>query len=373
MTVNNKIAHPRYELREISTEKEVNNTRRVNYVEWGGGLSLNDYLAREEHLGNTKINSGTNLRTWGLYVQDSEGGEWERRSALETMLRPGAYKVKGQPIKVEDITTFSIGSVFTPEEHRGKGYAIQLFNQLTSTMDNWPCNKENGGKVFSFLWSDIGTYYNKWDYTLTEAFEYNIKVKKEGNVWPSEVEKISTSQLKAIADLNINQWLKKMDNDTEADGKTRVMIIPSVEVYEWSFARAEFLAPHFGAEKPEFFCAKHGDLSIVWTIHFVGKNINILRIITEDNCPSEIIKHKSFIKCINAVNSVAVQFNLNTITIWQQDLFPLESESFQKEAIKCLTSSGYTVDSGVRDGSLPNYRSVREPIEWVGEGKLTWM
>jgi hypothetical protein len=116
-----------------------------NYVEWGKGLTLDQYLARERILQAVwmpkAVIFGNGLSSCEIY---------ERTGLL---VQPDG--------SVSTPTVLSIASVFTPPCHRRKGYATQMLKQVKSLVNL---------DQISLLYSDIGPqYYSSLGWTFVSA------------------------------------------------------------------------------------------------------------------------------------------------------------------------------------------------------------
>lgn len=168
-------------LREITSPDEIRDTRSFSHLEWGAFLSIDDYNHREEIvLGHTPM-CKNRLKSWGLYIEDGT-----RVAACETLERPALVQCKDG--KIKSTSTFSIGAVFTPKEHRGKGYASVMMKQMASgipfkpTLTDADIIKATGVSDVDQtlrvtpLWSDVGTFYEKFGWIGTTDLQYVFEV-----------------------------------------------------------------------------------------------------------------------------------------------------------------------------------------------------
>ncbi|KAF0715128.1 Aste57867_3544 [Aphanomyces stellatus] len=120
---------------------------KYTYSSWGAPkLTMEQYLAREHALCATEFAKET--LTGYVLVPEANPETLDILAYVELFKRPclyGAARIHG----------YSVGSVYTPAQHRKKGYASIMLQQLVDLM-----RADNGGIVVSNLYSDIGpTFY----------------------------------------------------------------------------------------------------------------------------------------------------------------------------------------------------------------------
>lgn len=385
----------KYRLRQVTEREEIQLNHSMNFVEWGKGLTQKEYLQREVHLGSQTSCRDGNLRFWSFEELDTSTGNWKVVSCLETLTRPAFYKIKGQP--VQETVSHSLGAVFTPMEHRGKGHAKNMMDAVVKEFekqDTWPqykgLSKEALEHSFSALWSDIGLYYSKFGYQLSSIEELVLTV-EEAHPVDKDVQWITKDQIPAISQEDEKQLVGKMNADTEADGVVRLAIRPTEYAHELTHARAHYLAPLMrpdhtvqnGEEVTRFGAVCNG-VWILWTQDFAGDKLNILRM----HC-NETLDSKSFLVALDKLFAAAVTeaqaWGLHKVTLWKQDvprLVDSKQLSLSSIAEACNSmDSPYKVKVQERDGSWPMWRfwkgatedpSTGAKVEWVMDGKYAW-
>lgn len=249
-------------VRPLSSLYEIQRSHSQNYIEWGrGGLSLKNYLKREQHLCNQTISRGGNSKYWTYEVfvpnqtsSDPTDGKWVSVSCCESLTRPALYKVAGKPVRTTVI--HAIGAVFTPAEYRGKGYAKKLVDYVSKMFD-----QRHGvfGPLYdqlesdldfqnssSALWSDVGRYYEFFGYKKSSNMELVIHLPKEhsqNNDRGEHVSWLTEDDVRKLGELDTRQFTRALDYLVEQDGVPRTAITPSWEVHEMTHARAHFVAP----------------------------------------------------------------------------------------------------------------------------------
>jgi len=142
-----KSAHLRLDV--ATTEEALYHSRR-NAVSWKGPLQLEAYLRREAHLANQAFTRDGGLTTWVL-LSTADASERKYLAGCETYRKRAFLSQDGV---VKEVTAHGIGSVFVPEEHRGKKYAERMMEELGERLRTWKA--EQYPCLFSVLYSDIG-------------------------------------------------------------------------------------------------------------------------------------------------------------------------------------------------------------------------
>ena len=185
-------------------------TWTATHPQWGGALSLQGYVDREQHLTTIPLARNGGLTQWILVDRDSDttledAGTKNRtqpvsRDDASDQLHPNTIKrailsscdaltkkvlvrssinsisstspnisasrdgdgvcgddSQGDSIVAEG-TAHAIGSVFTPADHRGRGYAQQMLRKLGDTYQGMN-DSEPGSATCSVLYSDIGKQF----------------------------------------------------------------------------------------------------------------------------------------------------------------------------------------------------------------------
>jgi hypothetical protein len=134
-----------------TTEQERNKQLTINGVQWRGALSLPAYIRREHHLAQQEVTKNGGLTSWALV----DSLHTKRRNMLcgcETYRRKALIAQRGV---VNEVTVHGVGSVFCPEEFRGRGYAGRMMKEVGQKLCSWQTKK--GETIpFTVLFSDIG-------------------------------------------------------------------------------------------------------------------------------------------------------------------------------------------------------------------------
>ncbi|KAL5537024.1 hypothetical protein ACEPAF_847 [Sanghuangporus sanghuang] len=154
-----------------ATREQTLESRKRTSVQWGRGLTLQQYLLREDQLDVAEHAQDGKFTTWVLALRN-DPTTLDFRCSCETYRRKSLIKRQGSDTP-EEAFGYGIASVFTPEKNRGKGYARRMMNLLHwvvaphSTLPPFPSSwggapPERSGcnnAQFSVLYSDIGPSY----------------------------------------------------------------------------------------------------------------------------------------------------------------------------------------------------------------------
>lgn len=237
-------------LRPATHDEYLQQTRK-NFPEWGSTLSLDQYLNRELSLLKTRY--GKTSTCWVLVIDS------EVKCSCETYPRRCIYSSADG---LEEGLCWSVASVFTDPEHRGKGYASRMMELLYER-----CKIE--GCIASNLYSDVGhDFYARFGWKSHQSnvleidpFSYYIS-ENEPDIVPVKLHEVD-QLLKNFRPKENGFWIK-----------------PTVECIEWFFARSKFYADnvnkisnfdseyHIGVKRNEDF--------VLWFIDFPAKKLYLL-------------------------------------------------------------------------------------------------
>ncbi len=141
---------------------------------WRGKMDLPTYVRRETHLENQAFTRDGGITFWILVDTTRAPNERPILASCES-LRKQALITKGNG-QVTDIISHGIGSVFCNPDHRGRGYAQRMINELGIKLDNWQ-QKEGERASFTVLYSDIGKVCRltqHWVFSHVDRFYRNF-------------------------------------------------------------------------------------------------------------------------------------------------------------------------------------------------------
>ncbi|KAF8734183.1 Serine threonine specific protein phosphatase Sit4, partial [Rhizoctonia solani] len=179
------------ELRRASRAQEIH-SRKSTAVQWAKWYDMEGYLGRLEYLESLDHANDGRLVTWVL-VPANEPETLEILSTCQTYKRDILVIPAGETRSVQDVG-YAIASVFTPIQHRGKGYAARMMSLLHFALarpegvpsfpkewGNPPGLVQEPGLV-SVLYSGVGTYYSRcapgdgsgWTIVGTRTIEWAV-------------------------------------------------------------------------------------------------------------------------------------------------------------------------------------------------------
>lgn len=137
------------------TEEEKIAQLKKNGTSWRGALSLGAYLKREQHLASQRHTRDGGITYWVLVdtAEQTNGGKRTVLCGCETYRKKAIVAKNGE---VKDVLCHGIGSVFCPNEHRGRGYAQRMMRDLGKLLRTWQTEEDGEKVLFSILFSDIG-------------------------------------------------------------------------------------------------------------------------------------------------------------------------------------------------------------------------
>lgn len=376
------MTHDKYQLVNLTLKEEVRQCHENNYTAWGKGLDLDDYLAREQNFASLPATQDGNLTYWAL-KEKQDDGSWKIMCSMETLRRPALLKVKGKP--VEETVCFGIGSVFTPPQNRGKGYAKIMLDQCSKRLDDWQMDgmsESEKAKTSSVLWSDVNDYYKQFDYELVDVRElqFSLKGLEGAPEWPSEVEPITTQdQITKVSGRDEAQMRLALDRDTEKDGISRMAIVPNAVAHSTTFGRAKFLGPLLSKvepkQAPSVFGAIHNECFMLWTQDFAGGKHTAIRVFA----PLSLDKHQVLESChllIRAALAEAAKWKFEKFSVWIQDLPEQVTidevlEHYNKNPVNGVSAQIYSRPDSW--GMVRWHRGAHPGgIEWAYAGKYGW-
>ena len=147
------LAHP--------THSEKTSILKQSSQAWRNGLSVGAYLRREEHLYNQALTRTGGITHWILVDRSEPAHSRTILASCETIRKRGliAYNVPSGGVRVKEVLSHGIGSVFCAPELRGRGYAGRMMKELGKILQTWQVDPGDKGRetcLFTALYSDIG-------------------------------------------------------------------------------------------------------------------------------------------------------------------------------------------------------------------------
>ncbi|CAG8483842.1 10457_t:CDS:1 [Paraglomus occultum] len=338
------LKHPHLTIVKANAE-QTKITNRNTFVEWGKGLSLDQYLERETILANLDFTRDKFI-VWVLVPKENPNTldivcscETFRRTAFVT-ISPGV---------IEEYLCYSIASVFTPPSNRNNGYASTMLLLLSNKF------KEQGAS-FSFLYSDVGpVFYKRLGWQVYSHTEIRLDVSKpieyEGNV---TLTPIKYNDIKHIAEKDCGLLKLEM----RYTGRRALAVVPSAPCIEWMIMRTKYFAKACDIDEPTEWGAvvssRDDSLDFVlWSHEFNEKQLLILRLRGSNRQVTRALLRQAQME--------ALKHNLDKVIIWNANIADvLNSDEFEIVA---------------REHSLPSlawYHDNNGDIEWLLNEKYAW-
>ncbi|KAF3924003.1 hypothetical protein ABW21_db0203877 [Orbilia brochopaga] len=321
-------------------------------------------------------------------------------SACETIRKP--CLIVRDNGEVEDVISWGIGSVYTSEKHRGKGYARTMMQLLGHQLKDFrdPSDPDQKLRVgFSVLYSDIGKqFYKKVGWQPHESSHISFPSHLPSSVSVSavagRVKQIAKGDLKALCAVDCNHIRRYVAKTPFREGiKARCVQLPVVEVMDWHHAREEYIGPYVTNKTPSVkgawvpltntaeYPPREGSEGldsawVIWTHDFALKKLLFLRLhvppVTSTNQDSVSAALRALIVAA-AVEAQAWSFD--EIISWNPDDLTMDAvknvfgeESYdlvhrEKDSIASLM--WYDRESGGEEVEPEN-------IEWLFNEKCGW-
>ncbi|KAI1336935.1 hypothetical protein F5Y15DRAFT_418502 [Xylariaceae sp. FL0016] len=280
------------------TEAEKNQTWSLNHGEWGGALSLQEYLDREPYLTTIPLSADGGMTHWILSdTHEASPGDDKQRPVLascESIRKRVLYVPKATVtaangnsagLSIADVregTGYGVCSVYTYPHFRGRRYAGRMMGELGPALRTWPHRQHDktplpavdedahtqstGGvtihgageeAVCSALWSDIGKkFYAKKGWVPFPSSHVEI-----AGLSDHELELVSstTTAAAAAADASATEPITYANlsslcaedelllcelllRHAQATGRTSFAFAPDHDALRWHLYRDEFIA-----------------------------------------------------------------------------------------------------------------------------------
>lgn len=371
----------------VATPEEILAQLHANSVEWGGALSLEAYLRREEHLGNQNLTKNGALTSWMLVHQPSD---WSQRQVLcgcESILKKSLV-LKGKT--VEEATAHGICSVFCPEKHRGRGYAGRMMAELGQRLKNWQTT--NGkGNAFSVLFSDIGKdFYAARGWHPFPSAHISLPATSTTSAKLPTVHYLESQDLASLCERDEQLMHHRLGSKKHAG--PAVALVPDIATLEWHRARENFVSKELYGRSPTVCGAMVGDTEgqrvwCYWTCIWTNpqedspNTMHILRLVveeeTDDNqgpasehrakgVANSVIAHK-IAALFAAAQSEAKEWDMKEVQIWNPTTLTL--------AATRLLDPKATVDHREKESitSLQWYgEGSWKDVDWICNEKYGW-
>ncbi len=368
------LTHPTIEEKRITWAK--------NHVMWGGALSVEDYLKREESLMTaSSLTRDGGISHWILVEKDSEPNNRPIYASSES-IRKRAYVRPAGSNEIKEAICHGIGGVFSYEEYRGHGYASRMMRDLGETLKTYQ-GTEAVPVAFSALWSDIGKqFYAKHGWLAFPST--HVEFQPAPSPESLDVKRLSGNDLPKLA--KDDEAMIKASMLKANDGKTHVTVAPDMPHLEWHRVRETFLTRILFGRIPETRGALVGQpgsrIWVVWTRAYYGKPddpkagnaLYILRLIIEDEEQPETEERlqrraEGFKAVIQAAQNECIEWKLRHVELWNPSPLVqklIDNVGIEHTPVERATSSIPSIMWHGPGSGKP------EGLEWVKNEKFCW-
>ncbi|KAH6659389.1 hypothetical protein BKA67DRAFT_12557 [Truncatella angustata] len=365
------------------TEDEKVRTWTLNHVEWGGALSLEDYLAREPFLATIPLAENGGMRYWILTDSSAAPGSRPVLASCET-LRKKVLVTDPKTGEVREDIAYGIASVYTDPPYRGRRYASRMLQELGRVLGEGfeELDGQHAKPAASALWSDIGkSFYAKLGWapcpSLHVSFAVPATAKADESQPDSEI--ITYDNLESFCKSDEELMRKRLSGHAR-DGKPQIAFAPNYDIIRWHLYRGGFIADRVfkGQEQTPAkgaVAGAHGKrVWAIWTRNYRGdgedaaKNtMYILRLVVEDESASQEELVSSFGAVMHKAQSEARQWRLGKIELWNPS--PVVDVLIKKSGLD------HDIIERQKD-SIPSLMWYGEEdtqqVDWVANEKFCW-
>ncbi|CCH42143.1 hypothetical protein BN7_1688 [Wickerhamomyces ciferrii] len=347
-------------------------------ITWKGKLTSEQYVKRDVVLNSTsKILQKDSKEQKGVYLYILRDysipafNKFDNIVASVETLNDESWRINGPNGELIKVISSVVGNVFTLPQHRKKGYANHLITQLNEILDE-QCGKDG----YSYLYSEVGDYYQKFGYNNfhipTHYFEIGEKIE---TIDTNSFKYLSYYGFKDLIEIQKNHTRNKLLQRAQnlKSDESIISLIPNIDRYSWHHERDLIISSYL-----------HQDLEIR-NFGAVLNNSNDHFIWYHDWNESKLVILKTFIEFENEQGSknfaqllkIAIKeahdFKLKGIVLWDSALG--ESQKFYDLNLELLESFNNTKLFGVND-SLSAIRfhdkTSSDKIYWNGNEKWEW-
>jgi GNAT superfamily N-acetyltransferase len=365
---------------EPATDLEYAQTNYLNAGEWRGVLSMEDYLRREDVLQATELCREGRITGW-ILTSDALGknadGSRPILAACESILVHAYIAVDG---KMTSIQAHGIASVYTRPEHRGKGYASRMMQDLGKRLETWqsPNGEQN---QFSCLFSDIGSHFyarHGWKvfpstHILLPAVDNDSYTAMKS---PISLDELSLTDLKQLPTVRWFEQILQKKSRSEPH-KFLVGVCPDNDHMEWQIARDQIQTQIIGKEVSTVYGAIHRDtgLALIWCRVYAAKKfewqLHILHVVTPPKLPDSKIAEEAMAALLLRAQLEANTWEMEAgVELWDPSQLVIDAAQrlrSQEQGLVEVITRGQEHLCSLRWASDPT-----EDVVWLGREKYAW-
>ncbi|KAF8463539.1 hypothetical protein BDZ91DRAFT_764653 [Kalaharituber pfeilii] len=339
----------KFTLRE-ATKEQIKQARKGHAASWAAGLTVEQYLGREEHIASQPLTRNGGIKFW---VLTDATDPTKVLCSCETMAKEAVVRLRNGG--VERTLSHVIGSVFTPEKNRGRGYASVMLDKMTELLD--------GVCLFDALYSDIGKrFYAKKGWKPYRSTHISLPPAADDIPSPEGLKMLMDNDLPELCQQDCDSVIKDFATRPLPENvDVRVAYLPTYAVMQWHHAREEYVGKHLTGKLATVkgALAPSGKTWCIWTRTFNTKDrtqqkLSILRLVDEDDNRAEEKRKDEIIKLLRAAQCQAQLWDMKEVAIWNP------SERVVKAAEKIMGREVKVVER-----EMESIASLR----WNGDGK----
>ncbi|KAM3508985.1 hypothetical protein MY10362_000870 [Beauveria mimosiformis] len=242
----------------VASPSEQRHAWRATHPSWGRGLTLAQYLAREEYLLTTALARDGGLTPWILTTTTTTVTDSPRPvlSSCET-LKKRALVASPDGSSVTDVVAHGVASVFTEQGHRSRGYAGRMMALLGAELARREAALP-GAARFSVLFSDIGPRFyanHQWNPMGNTHLAFPVGGGGGGGGVPStstpdaRITELTDQHLEALTARDEQLLRAQLSRPIAAAAAAaarhtlRVAVLPDCATLEWHFRREDNMLP----------------------------------------------------------------------------------------------------------------------------------
>ncbi|KAK4201053.1 hypothetical protein QBC40DRAFT_279043 [Triangularia verruculosa] len=362
------------------TPAELPKISALSHPNWGGALTLQDYLDREDYMTTVPLSKNGGITHWLLTLASSPESDRPILASCESIKKRAFYTTPSG--EVREGIAHGVASVFTDPQYRGKGYASRMMSDVGEKVRTWQLGGEDRPVVFSVLYSDIGKgFYSKHGWAPFQSSHVAWTPAEFSGERAAGVKTIGYHELAELCAVDERLLKERLAKMAKADGgkKRHVALAPELDQLLWHLMREDFMTKHIFGKTPEVRGAVYGEKGrrvwAVWTRGFYGglrttegNTLHVLRVVVEDedDTPEEELV-EGFKAIVEIARAEAKEWNSEDIQMWNPT----------KVVKKLVEKIGVEYEFVERDkksiASLRWYgEEAADEIDWVANEKYAW-
>lgn len=372
------------------TALEKQQTWLLNGSAWRAALSFPSYLRREAHLASQPLCLDGALTFWILVDSMDTAHPRVILASCESLRKPALVARADQA--PEEVVSHAIGAVFCRDEHRGRGYAGRMMEELSQILETWQQTDGRRSK-FNVLYSDIGKqFYSKRGWLPHPSSHISLPKGQYPFVLVlPQTRPLFADDVASLCDVDEVILRKSLTRPFASTLSSRVAILATSETMKWHHAREDFTAKELGKWLPNIKGAIHetapgSRVWAIWTRTFgqvPRENVlHILRIVVEDTRISGSIDEENM--CVNeeegprddmkllAVAAIlqrareeAMGWNMRCVEVWNPS-------SLVQKAAKILVPAVSLIHRDQESIASLKWYGEKSEVEWLINEKFAW-